>query len=120
MSTDHQHMNHTSLGAGILIVGTHELPFVNSSVFLKMLDLGDEQRICVSFDDKISLNKLITVGEPFIQIKLSKPFYAPGRNIPVQKLPLFLLSGKMEGNQIDFLISPRIKLLDDFLGRHLV
>ena len=115
MSPNHQHKNSTNLGDGTLVVGSHQCAFVSSSVYLQMLDLGDEQRICVNFDRKISIKKLITVGESFVQLKLKNPFYPPGRNIPVQQIPLFLLSGKTEENQIDFLISPRIKLLDETL-----
>ncbi len=110
----HKHPGALKLGPGNLIIHQYNLPVVKSLIYLKMKDLGDEQRVCITFNQIVNLKQII--DEAFITLKLRKPFYAYGSTIPINKLELFALSGLQNTqSQIDFLVSPRIKLIDNML-----
>ena len=113
---DHNHVNMTVLGPGILKIGKYTLEVIRSAIYLEMIDLGDEQRICITFTQPVNLKKIIETKEVFIAFLLKNSFYVPDSNIPVNKLDLFSLSGIQDNQtQIDFLISPRVELMDGML-----
>jgi hypothetical protein len=113
---DHKHQNPIPLGAGKLKFKQGEIKFKSVHIFLEHKGVENEQRVCISFDRHINLQRVIGTGEPFIELNLDNSFYPPNKNIPLKRLNLFLLSGRQDDvDKIDFQVSPRIPDFDELL-----
>ncbi|MCE7733404.1 MAG: hypothetical protein GPJ54_00910 [Candidatus Heimdallarchaeota archaeon] len=112
---DHKKTN-ADFGSGSLIISQINTPFVEGNFFLlnNPKTMEEEQRVCITFNRPIVQSIFRSLKEPFGKIVFDK--YIRIGNIPIEDLPVFLLSATIVGNHMDVVLSPKNKYIEKILN----
>ena len=69
--------------------------------------------VCITFNRPIVQSAIRSLKEPFGKIVFDK--YIRIGNIPIENLPVFLLSATIVGNHMDAVLSPKNKYIEKLL-----